>query len=504
MKIQFKLIVSLLISITLFQVSFANSNINRGQAFMFLANQISEEIPSSYKYIDLEYSNIPKSGPVYEALQKLVYLDLIKNSSADLRLALDIDLRLFEWLSIKILWLKLSDNTNITNTRDVFITQDDLEAIKEVLAQRNTRSTTLEIENSFGNKWLILNDVYKTLNKAHFDRDTLDQDALIDGAISGLTNSVWDTYTTYFPAVESKDFFDGLEWEYEGIWAYVDMPSPGELIILSPIVWSPSEKAGLKWWDRVTHVDDKTVTPENSLSEVISWIKGPANTTVKLTVQRKWETKPLQIIVTRAKIVLKDIEHKSLSSDTYYIQIKNFGTTVDTDFTQALNEVIKNNNTKKIIFDLRNNPGWYLWEVSNMLSHFVPKGEATAIIDYGSSDRKYISKWYDLIDLNDYEIVLLQNSGSASASEIMIGTMKDYFPKAVVIGEQSFWKWSVQSLKTYNDWSTLKYTSAKWFTGKNKVGIDAVGITPDVLLEFDRDLWENHGVDNQLERAQSY
>jgi len=386
------------------------------------------------------------------------------------------------------------------------LSHDDLDWIKNILENRQTSSYINDsaTSNVLWDKGLILNDVYKTLSKEHFDNDDFDQDTLVEWAISWLTDSVWDTYTTYFPAVESKDFFDWLEWEYEWIGSYVDMPRPWVLIITAPIVWSPSEKAGIKWGDRVTHVDDKEILEENSLNEVISWIKGPANTQVKLTIYRESTKKILQIYVIRAKIILKDIEHKSLSSDTYYIQIKNFWTTVDTDFTEALEAVKENNNIKKIIFDLRNNPGWYLGEVSSMLSHFVDKWEATAIIDYGDNDRKYISKWYDLINLDDYEVIFLQNSWSASASEIMVWTTKDYYPDVVIIGEQSFWKWSVQSLKSYYDGSTLKYTSAKWFTWKSKNGIDKVGITPDIFLEFDRELWEKHWVDNQLERAQSY
>jgi carboxyl-terminal processing protease len=166
--------------------------------------------------------------------------------------------------------------------------------------------------------------------------------------------------------------------------------------------------------------------------------------------------------------------------------------------------VVANKSIDKIIFDLRNNPGGYLSEVSTMLSYFIDEWSPTAIIDYGSRELEYSSVGYDLIDFSNYELIFIQNGGSASASEIMVGSVKDYYADAVIIGEQSYGKWSVQSLKTYNDGSTLKFTSAKWFTGNTKQGIDGVGITPDIELEFDSERWKTFKKDNQLEKAISY
>ena len=147
---------------------------------------------------------------------------------------------------------------------------------------------------------------------------------------------------------------------------------------------------------------------------------------------------------------------------------------------------------RKVIFDLRNNPGGYLWKVSTMLSYFVPKWEPTAIVSTGENDINYKSLGFDLIDFSEYELVFLENGGSASASEIMIGTVKDYYPEATIVGEKSFWKGSVQTLKTYYDGSTLKYTSAKWYTGKNRNGIDGIGVIPDIEIPFDDERWKKY------------
>jgi carboxyl-terminal processing protease len=182
------------------------------------------------------------------------------------------------------------------------------------------------------------------------------------------------------------------------------------------------------------------ITPEVSLREVITWIKGPTGTGVKLTIIRDGEEQAIEIYVTRAKIIINDVEHEKLSNNTYYIQIKNFGENVDTEFAAALQQILDEKNINKIIFDLRNNPGGYLGEVSTMLSYFIPAGDSTAIVDTGSREIKYSSRGYNLIDFSDYELVFLQNGGSASASEIMVGTVKDYYPEATIIGEQSFGK----------------------------------------------------------------
>lgn len=490
------------------QVS-ANEIIDREDAFIFFANEVKSDIPKSYRYIDLEYTGIIPGSDLEDALQALVYVDAINNTALEINGSQNISLEMFEALTKKIFKISAVSNDKTLDKKTTLTTSSDLEQISKILRSKKEsvvkiNASDLKKKPSLGKKSDILEDVFNTISAQHFDKDDFDENQLIDGAIKGLAESSGDRYTQYFPPVDSGEFFESLNGEYEGIGSYVDVPSPGEFIILSPIAGSPAETAGLKGWDRVTHVDDREILPTNSEREIISWIKGPAGTQVKLTVQREWNANPIDIVVTRAKIVITDIEHERLATDTYYIQIKNFGDNVGDDFESALEEVKKIPNIRKIIFDLRSNPGGFLWEASKVLSHFVEKWEATAIINYGNSQQQYTSKWYEILDFNNYELIFLQNTGSASASEILIGTVKDYYPDSVIIGEQSFWKWSVQSLKNYYDGSTLKFTAAKWFTGKTQQGIDGVGITPDIEIEFDVDAWQTSKKDNQLERALSY
>jgi len=500
---------TLLITCILFfftiSITHANDTINRWQAFIYFADKIEDNIPESYKYIDLYYRWVSIQSPEWKALQKLVYMWHIGNKSVDLKLGKNIDFRSFEALATKILELQVVENISNQVKQNTFVRQSDLEAIEEVLKKREQNTEIKQEENlnieSFSQKTKILSDVYNTLHELHYDRNNFTQDQVINGAIQWAAESIWDKYTTYFPPVESKSFLENLDGSFEGIWAYIEMQSPWELIIISPIVDSPAEKSWLKGWDKILAVDGKEISEDVSTNEAVSWIKWPKGTQVELTIKREGIKENFKVVVIRDTIIIKDVEHEKLNSNTYYIQIKSFWDDVTKQFKQSLEAISQDTSIKKIIIDVRNNPGWYLNEVAYMLSYFVPKGEATVQIDYGESDTQYKSLGFELINPSSYELVILQNTGSASASEILVGTLKDYFPDATIIWENSFGKWSVQSLKNYYDGSTLKYTSAKWFTGKTKTWIDWVWIAPDIEVILDEEQFRENEIDNQLEAA---
>jgi len=173
------------------------------------------------------------------------------------------------------------------------------------------------------------------------------------------------------------------------------------------------------------------------------------------------------------------------------------------NFKEALKELKTKPKVSKVIIDLRNNGWWYLWEVTNILSYFIKKDQATAEVKYPNHSKVFYSQWHELIDFSKYKIVILQNSATASASEIMIWTIKDYYPETEIIWEKSYGKWSVQAIKSYTDGSSIKYTVAKWFTGLTKTWIDEVWIKPTIPLEFDREWYQKFNRDNQLEKAKS-
>ena len=467
--------------------------------FDFFASYYKWEIPESYKYIKLNYKDIKKWGTLEDSLKVLTYLNLIKNPSANLNKDSELNAWSFYRLSEKILWVEIVDTE-----------------AKEILQKRNTTNNDLiNVANSKWNKTIsidtkddtdvikqkltILNDVYDTIINWHYDKDKLDEVKVIDSAISWIALWTNDKHTVYFPTLESKSFQEILSWNYEWIWSYVDMEQPWLVRIISPISGSPSEKAWLKWWDLIMKVDGKEVTKLNSLNEVISWIKWPAGTTVLLTIKRDLEI--IEIKVIREKIVIKDIESSVLNWNTYYIQIKSFWENVSDDFKTSLTKLKEQKNINKVIIDLRNNWWGYLTEVADILSYFIKQWDITASVKYQNSEQNYTSRWYDLIDFSKYKIIILQNSWTASASEILIWTLKDYYPNIVLLWENTYGKGSVQVMKNYSDWSLLKYTIAKWFTWKTKTWIDWIWIKPDIKLELDLENFNKNKIDNQLDEA---
>lgn len=220
---------------------------------------------------------------------------------------------------------------------------------------------------------------------------------------------------------------------------------------------------------------------------------------MKLHVKR--DAGEFDFTITRAKITINYVEYKKLDTGDQYIKITTFGAGVKDAFVQTLTAISKDPSSGKIIIDLRNNPGGSLDEVAAMLNYFVPKGQSVVHIKYKNTVSEMQSEGQDLIDLSRRKIIILINGGSASASEIMTGTIKDYLGENVrIVGEKSYGKGSVQSLDTYTDGSSFKYTIAKWFTGRTQTGIDGVGIKPDIEVKFDEKLWKD-GRDNQMEYA---
>lgn len=475
--------------------------IDRWEVFDFYAWFINWLIPESYKYIKLNFKDVDEKSELYWSLQKLVYLNLIKNSSTNIGEHKKISAYNFYKLSEVIFDIKIIKESEIEELKKTETNINHLDNVKAIINGKK-----LEFSNEYNKsknnielKKEIFWDVYSTITNEHYDKNTFNEEELINSAIAWLVEWTKDKHTVYFPPTETKDFYESLNWEYEWIWAYVDMETPWVFKIVTPIKDSPSQKAWLKWWDRVLKVNWVEITKENSLKEVVSWIKWPKWTSVILTIQR--EEKTFEVTVLRDKIIINDIEYELIWNNTFYIEIKSFWDHVGTDFDKAMNDLAQRKWIDKIIIDLRNNWGWYLSQVTDMLSYFVKVDEVTAQVKYIDSTLNYYSKWINLIDFSKYKIVILENSGTASASEIMIWTIKDYYPNTIIIWEKSYWKWSVQTIKSYWDWSTFKYTVAKWFTWKTLTWIDWVWIIPTIELEFDLDSYNMYNKDNQLEKA---
>ncbi len=475
-----------------------NKLVNLWDMFMFFWKQYDNKIPISYKYINLKIKWIEKNTEIYENIQKLVYVDVLKNNPVQLNLKKHINaftFYKFAEINYKTNLIKDFEITNLKSRKTIF---NDFQNIQNKI---KTIKNSFLLDNNLlllNNKKQIFADVYNTILKNHYNKDNIDKIKMIDEATKALAKWTGDKFTTFFPPVSNKVFNETLSWEYEWIWAYVDMEEPWIFKIVSPISDSPAEKAWLKGWDIVLKVDNKEIKEVNWINEVVSWIKWPAGSTVILNIKR-WK-KILNIEVIRWKIIIKEIEYKKLNYKTFYIKMKFFWPNISKEFSESLEELKTNKNINKIVFDLRGNGWWYLNQVSNILWHFVEKDKSTAIVKYYDHKSKYKSIWYNEIDFKKYKIIILQNWWTASASEIFIWTLKDYFPKTIIIWEQSYWKWSVQTIKPYKDWSSLKYTIAKWYTGKTETWIDGVWITPDIKIEMEK-YWIEENKDKQLQKA---
>lgn len=473
------------------------TNLTRADAFNFLSEYYLSDLPKSYKYINLNFKDVKKWTEIYESLQKLVYIDVIWNKSVYINSKKSISSYNFYFLSEKVLWEKIIDINEVNKLKTSYANLIDLYVIKQLIENKKNTVIIPQVES---NQKDIFDDVYNTLKNDHYNKETISVTDMMYWAIEWLATGTKDKFTTYFPPLEKKKFSETLAWEYEWIWAYVDMIKPGEFKIISPLSGSPAEKAWLKAQDTVIKIDDFEITKDTSLDEAVAKIKWPAGTEVSLTIKRWGET--LIIKVTRAKVILKDVEWKSLSDDTYYMNIRIFWDHLISDFKTSLDELKTKTNTKKLIIDLRNNPGWYLDWVSDLLSYFIEDWKPVSVVKYKDFSQSYTSKWYTDYDFSKLKIVILVNGWSASASEIMAWTLKDYYPNITIIWEKTYGKGSVQTIKTYFDWSSLKYTIAHWFTWKNEIWINWTWIKPDIELILDADKLKNW-IDNQLEAAKN-
>lgn len=481
------------------KLSLHTTTVDREEVFNFYAKLFRDYTYSSYKYIALEYKDVEKWTKLYDSLQVLVFFWMLENKPANIFPEKNINAYSFYALSEKILGIEILEKNDYKrlSKRDA--------SINDMIYIRNKfEEETKTLKNISGNKQLeqkkaIFEDVYNTLSTQHYDKDNNSKEKLLENAIIWLTQWTDDKHTTYFPPVETQDFKENLNGEFEWIGAYVEMQEPGVFKIISPIKGSPAYQAWVKGGDRVTHVDGKEITKNNSSDEVVSWIKGEKWTQVILTIQRDWKT--FDLSVTRDQIIIKDLEYELISSNIFYINIKNFWKNVSKEYIEALEFLKKQKNVTKVIIDVRNNGWGYLDQVSSMLSYMVPEWEPTAIIKYLNGDSILKSRGQEIVDFNDYKIVLLQNSWTASASEILVWTIKDYYPDSITIWEQSYWKGSVQQMKEYWDGSLLKYTVARWYTGWEERWIDGVWLTPDIFVEIDMDQYRKYNIDNQYNKA---
>jgi len=336
--------------------------------------------------------------------------------------------------------------------------------------------------------------VWDILKEKYVDKNELDPQKLIYGSIKGMLAATGDPYSNFFDPKETKDFSQDMEGSFEGIGAELGMKD-GILTVIAPLEDSPSQKAGLRTGDKILKVEDKS-TMDMSIDAAVDMIRGKKGTDVKLTVLHEGDQETKEVIVTRDKIEIKSVKMEMKENGIAYVKIIKFSDETSKEFSNAAKEIISSN-MRGIIIDLRNNPGGYLDKAVNIANLMIPKGKIIVSEEDNSGKRDSVfSTGGD--KLSSTPAVVLINEGSASASEILAGALRDN-QNIQLIGKKTFGKGSVQELINLPEKASVKITVAKWLT-PNGDYIMEKGINPDIEVELSNDDYDNNR-DPQLDKA---
>lgn len=325
----------------------------------------------------------------------------------------------------------------------------------------------------------------------------LDRDKLIDGAVEGMISSVGDTFTSYSDTDSTSSFDETINGSYEGIGCTVATLEDGTISVIDMFEDSPSYKAGLKVGDIILKVDGESYEGKNS-NDISNYIKNSGKSKIVLTVKRDNEEKDISINL--SKVEIPHVSGKVIEQDSKkigYIKISLFASNSYKQFKNKLDELEKSN-IDDLIIDVRDNNGGYLSSVTDICNLFLDKGK----VIYQLEDSKGKVKKKDTTkEKRKYDIVVLINGGSASASEILASAIKESYGGDIV-GTNSYGKGTVQQTKKLLDGSMIKYTTQKWLTPDGN-SINEVGVTPTKVVELNEEYFNNPTTenDNQLQEA---
>lgn len=323
------------------------------------------------------------------------------------------------------------------------------------------------------------NEARSILQKAYYEN--VDTNKLVEGAISGMTDSLNDPYTVYYNKKQMK-WFTGLqnntENEYVGVGLPIMLDKNGVVTVLEPYDNSPAKAAGIKQGDKILKIDGKDITGIKDETLIASMIKGPENTETILTILRESESSTKDIPVMRKKIkALVNIRSEMLDGNIAYIKLKMFDKNISKNFISQLNTLVKQG-AKGLIIDVRDNPGGLYDEVVSLADRLLPEG--TIVFTKDKNGKKNVQP-SDATELS-MPITVLTNGNSASASEILAGAIKD-FKKGTLIGTKTFGKGLVQTTYSFKDGTGLKVTIARYYTPSG-VCIQGQGIKPDIEINL--------------------
>lgn len=336
--------------------------------------------------------------------------------------------------------------------------------------------------------------VWDILKEKYLGRSDLDAKELFYGAIDGMLAATGDPYTTFFSPKENREFKEDLSGSFEGIGAEMGIKNE-VLTVIAPLDDSPALRAGILAGDKVLKINGEPTT-NLSIDEAVDRIRGPKGTKVILSIFRTGEEEIRDIEVMRDTIVVKSIKLE-MREEVAVIRLARFGDDTSDEFGVVADQVIQNN-AKAIVLDLRNNPGGFLGTAVDIAGYFLAGSQVAVIEENAEKERKELRTMGNGM-LSGIPVIVLINEGSASASEILAGAIRDHRSDAVLVGKKSFGKGSVQELIPVSRDTAVKITVAHWLTPKGEA-INNIGIAPTVEVSFELDE-NNREKDNQLDRA---
>ena len=351
-------------------------------------------------------------------------------------------------------------------------------------------------KNDLYQKIDLFGEVLENIKKDYVE--DVDQAEIMDSAINGVLQSL-DPYSAYMSPELFKEMQTDTRGQFGGLGIEIGMEA-GVVKVISPIDDTPAAKAGIKAGDYIVKIGKEQVQGK-SLMEAVKLMRGPVGTSIDLTVRRKNVKKPLEFNITRKVIQVQSVSSRVISKDKNlgYIRLKSFNENSDEQFLKLIKKFEKNSKIKGYVLDLRNNPGGLLTQAINITDFFLDDGEIVSTKGRKISEtRKFFARKGD--EIKGKPIVVLINNGSASASEIFAGALKDH-KRAIILGENSYGKGSVQSIIPLRNGGGMRLTISKYYLPSGK-SISEVGVTPDILVEeTEKDFKINSERDNQLNYA---
>ena len=355
-------------------------------------------------------------------------------------------------------------------------------------------NSALSLENQIYKKIDLFGEVLEKINEEYVDE--IDQSKSMDSAINGLLQSL-DPYSSYMSPEIFKEMQTETSGEFGGLGIEVGMES-GVVKVISPIDDTPASRSGIKAGDYIVKINDTQVQGK-SLTEAVELMRGPVGSSIELTVRRQGAKKALTFNIVREIIQIKSVKADLLEKNIGYIRLTSFNENSSEQIKKEIGKLKKNNNLKAYILDLRNNPGGLLSQAIRISDFFLENGEIVSTKGRKASEnRRWFAKQGDLTD--GKALIVLINYGSASASEIVAGALKDH-KRAILLGDSSYGKGSVQSIIPLKNDGAIRLTIAKYYLPSGK-SISEVGVSPDIIIsEESNDFKIKTDTDNQLNYA---